>query len=109
MQLSDKIKKIRKERKISQEQLAARCGVSQSAISAIERGDKNPTIDTLEMIAKGLRIKTSDLLSDETEKKPADDLSGLDEELITLLVNLPDLDVQRVKDFVQGMKASRGE
>ncbi len=108
MTTGEKIRELRKMRKLSQESLAARCGISQSAISAIEKGLNSPTIGTLKIIAKGLRVPLTEL-AEETKKEPADDLSGLDEELISLLVNLPDRDVQRVKDFVQGIKATRGE
>lgn len=108
MTTGEKIRELRKKRKLSQESLAARCGVSQSSISAIEKGLNSPTIGTLRIIAKGLRVPLADL-TDEVKNEPADDLSGLDDELIGLLVNLPDRDVQRVKDFVQGMKATRGE
>lgn len=108
MTTGEKIREIRKRRKLSQDALAVRCGISQSAVSAIEKGLNSPTIGTLRIIAKGLRVPLTDL-TDEIENEPAEDLSGLDGELISLLVDLPDRDVQRVKDFVQGMKATRGE
>ena len=109
MTVGEKIKELRKKRKLSQEQLEARCGISQSAISAIEKGQRSPTLDTLTLIAAGLRVSVIDLTEDTKKEEPAFDLSGLDKELVNLLVNLPDKDVQRVKDFVRGMKATRGE
>lgn len=107
MPVANKIKALRKARNISQHELEERSGVSQSAISSIERGEKAPTIETLQMLANGLRVPVTDLL-DEIEK-PAVNIGGLDEQLIEMLVNLPDRDVQRVKDFVSGLKASRKE
>ena len=41
---------------ISQEELAFRCGVHRTYIGAIERGEKSPTLTTIEKIAKGLDI-----------------------------------------------------
>lgn len=105
MAVADALKNIRKKRKLSQVQLEARSGVSQSQISSIERGEKNPTVETLELLAKGLHVDVVDLLGQ--EKSPPKKLSGLDLELVNLLVDLPDSELQRVKDFVAGLKASR--
>lgn len=107
MTVAENLKAIRKKRRLSQEQLEIRSGVSQSGISAIERGERVPTIDTLKLLAQGLRVPLDELLTEEMKEKPANDVSGLDEQLIEMLVNLPDSDVQRVKDFVAGLKASR--
>lgn len=109
MSVSENLKALRKKRRVSQEQLEIRSGVSQSAISAIERGERIPTIETLNMLAKGLRVPVEELISDGQNEKPAVDIGGLDEQLIEMLVNLPDRDVQRVKDFVSGLKAARKE
>ena len=111
MSFPDNMKARRKELGISQTALSVRSGVPQSTISAVERGDRTPTADTMMLIAKGLRCSVDALLygEDRANEKPAVDISRLDDELIDLLVALPDKDVQRVKDFVQGMKAARGE
>ena len=39
---------------LSQRELAARCGIDQSDISKIERGVANPSVATLERIARAL-------------------------------------------------------
>lgn len=39
---------------ISQEELAFRCGVHRTYIGSIERGEKSPTLNTIEKIAAGL-------------------------------------------------------
>ena len=111
MSFSDNMKARRKELGISQIALSTRSGVPQSTVSAVERGDRVPTAETMMSIAKGLRCSVDFLLygAERVNEKPAVDIGRLDDELITLLVNLPDKDVQRVKDFVHGMKAARGE
>ena len=48
-----KIKELRMSRKISQELLAKYSDVSQMEISNIERGNKSPSINTLNKISKG--------------------------------------------------------
>lgn len=46
---------------MSQEELAFRCGVHRTYIGAIERGEKSPTLNTIERLAKGLNINIIDL------------------------------------------------
>ena len=108
MNFAENMKARRKELKLSQVSLSFKSGVPQQTISAVERGDRIPNAETMMLIAKGLKCSVDYLLYGREEDKPAD-IDGLDDELVSLLVNLPDKDVQRVKDFVQGIKASREE
>ena len=54
---ADAVLEARCNKEMSQVELAARCGIDQSDISKIERGIANPTVDTLERIAKALDLK----------------------------------------------------
>ena len=56
------LKTIRKERGLSQDELAYQCGLHRTYISGIERGIRNPTVLKLEEIAKALDIPASKLL-----------------------------------------------
>ena len=49
-----KLKAARAGMDLSQEELAAKCGVSRQTISAIEKGDYNPTINLCIAICKAL-------------------------------------------------------
>ena len=49
-----KLKAARAGKDLSQEQLATLCGVSRQTISAIEKGDYNPTINLCIAICKAL-------------------------------------------------------
>lgn len=55
------LKKIRKEKGITQEKLAFSIGVEISQISRIERGILNTSISTTEAIAKAIDIPLKDL------------------------------------------------
>jgi ribosome-binding protein aMBF1 (putative translation factor) len=55
-----KVERLR--RKLSQEALAAKAGLSVSYISMLERGQRTPPLDTLESIAKALAVNASTLL-----------------------------------------------
>ncbi len=54
--------KLRNDLGISQEELAFRSELSRTYIGCIERGEKNPTIVTIEKLAKGLNITKSKLM-----------------------------------------------
>lgn len=59
--LGKRIKGIRLEKKISQTEIAYRCGFDKSNYSTIESGKRNPTIISLLKIAKALDISLIDL------------------------------------------------
>lgn len=50
------------EKNLSVRQVSIMTGVSKSAINKIMNGEVSPTIDTLELLAKGLKLRISDLL-----------------------------------------------
>ena len=55
--LGQKIREFRKERKLTQEQLAIKSGVSYTTLVKIENGAiKNPSFETVTLIAKGLEV-----------------------------------------------------
>ena len=56
-ELINKIKTIRKGKRLSQIELAKRCNVPQSTIGRIENHSMNPSIDTLINILDVLNIK----------------------------------------------------
>ena len=55
------LSKIMYEKNLTVRQVSLMTGVSKSAISKIMNGQASPTLDTLERIAKGLKIHISDL------------------------------------------------
>jgi len=56
------VKEIRLEKKLSQGKLAKIIGVHPTYISGIERGLRNPSLITLEKIAKALEVKIDELI-----------------------------------------------
>ena len=55
--LGDMIKAVRKERKLTQEQLGELVGVQKSQISKLERNAKNVTIETILKVFRALQAK----------------------------------------------------
>jgi len=56
-QLGRDIAEAREARELSQQDLAAKIGLTQSVIAQLELGQRNPTIATLLTVAKGLGLK----------------------------------------------------
>jgi transcriptional regulator with XRE-family HTH domain len=54
---------LRKQQDFSQEELAYRSGISLSQIARIETGRVNPTVCTLIVISKTLKIKPTELMN----------------------------------------------
>ena len=60
-----KLKAARAANDLSQEQLAKLCGVSRQTISAIEKGDYNPTVNLCVAICRALHVTLNDLFWEE--------------------------------------------
>lgn len=55
--------RIRREKGLTQEQLAERSGLSQQYLSGLERGRRNPTIVTIYELATALEVNFLELLT----------------------------------------------
>ena len=63
--LAENIKTFRKQRGLSQEQLARKAGVTYSTLIKLESGsNKNPTVKTLQQIAQALGVTLDDLMKE---------------------------------------------
>lgn len=63
------VKRIRLEKKLTQEQFSDMSGFSQQYLSGLESGRRNPTIVTLYEIAKALGVSHLDLLEPPTSRQ----------------------------------------
>lgn len=61
--VGERIRDCRKGLGLSQEQLAFKAGLNTSYMGQVERGEKSPTIDSLEKIATALDVTLEDLFS----------------------------------------------
>lgn len=60
--LAIKIKNFRKEKELTQVELAKQAGIAQSFLSNIENGRQSPSLKNLQKIAKALDISLNELL-----------------------------------------------
>lgn len=63
--LAQNMRRYRSEKGMSQEELAAICGLHRTYISDIERCERNLSIDNVEKIALAFNVSVSDLLKEE--------------------------------------------
>lgn len=66
------LKACRARRRMTQEQLAERAGLSYKFIGEIERGDANPTIATLDRLAGALGVDMSALVTETSQGQTTD-------------------------------------
>ena len=61
-QFGQRVRKVRLERELSQEALAAKADIDRAFLSGIERGVENPTLFTIQAIADALEIRVGNLM-----------------------------------------------
>jgi transcriptional regulator with XRE-family HTH domain len=57
------LQRLRREKGLSQEELADLAGIHQTYLSGVERGKRNPTVTVLHRIAEALGADIEDLVS----------------------------------------------
>lgn len=62
VQIGKNVKKIREKKGLTQEKLAFEANLNRAYIGYIERGERNPSTDTLAKLAKALKVSLKDLL-----------------------------------------------
>lgn len=60
--IGKKVKKRRNFLGLTQEELAEKVGISRAYMGFIEQGRNVPTLETLEKVAKALKVKVSELV-----------------------------------------------
>lgn len=57
------IQQVREEKGLSQEVVSGFAGIGRTHLSAIERGERRPTLDTFFRIAEAMRLRPSELMA----------------------------------------------
>jgi transcriptional regulator with XRE-family HTH domain len=57
----NRVRELRKARRLSQEAFADKCGLDRTYISGIERGKRNVGLSNVEVIARALGVSVSEL------------------------------------------------
>lgn len=88
VEFGEKLRTLRKEKNLTQQQLAALIGVKNSVISFYEMGDRTPSPDVIKKLASALHVSADFLLG--IEKGESIDVSGLEESDKVLVRSLID-------------------
>jgi len=81
--IGEKIKQLRKEKKMSISELAEKAGVAKSYLSSIERNlQTNPSIQFIEKISAELNVSVNELILDDSDAINQDEL---DEEWLKIV------------------------
>ena len=89
-----RIKEARKAKGLTLKELGDRIGASESAVSLYERGRREPSFQTLLMLAEELDTTVGYLLGEEQKTAPA--LTGTEKQLLDIFKQLDDADNQFV-------------
>jgi transcriptional regulator with XRE-family HTH domain len=65
-----RVRTLRTARDLSQFDLADAVGLSSNHLGVLERGEKVPTLETVESLAEALNLSVAELLSDESDADP---------------------------------------
>ena len=74
MEFSERLTTIRKERGFTQKGLAEAAGLSQIQVHRYENGNAQPTLEAIKRLAVTLSVTTDELVFDNDERGPSDDL-----------------------------------
>jgi len=97
--LGIRIKELRKQRGLTQEQVAEKIQLEQNTISVIESGRNFPTLVTLEKIANVLQVDLSDFFNYET----SEDTEVIKKSLLNKFELLNDSQIRQVYKYVKNI------
>lgn len=61
-QFGSRVKELRTKNKLTQEQFAQKTGLHKNYIGMVERGERNPSLINIQIIANGLNVTISELM-----------------------------------------------
>jgi transcriptional regulator with XRE-family HTH domain len=96
--IGKRIRDLRKQRGLSQEKLGWKAELHFTYIGAVERGEKNCSISTLQKIAKGLDININDLFDRPFHKA---DINKLKKDINNKINSLPPQALIILKEMLQ--------
>jgi len=79
VRFGEAVRRLRKERKLSQEGFGAICDIDRSYMGGIERGEHNLALVNIMKIVKGLNMQPSELFKELDEAPPRDDAKSAGE------------------------------
>ena len=108
VRLGKRVRELRKSQGLSQEKLGSRAGLHYTYIGAVERGERNLSLQSMEKIAKGLKVNITEFFPPPQTLSPKGQLI---EEIVNLLRHkdpkVLQLVLKVVKAIIQGNTSER--
>jgi len=101
-----RLKAIRKEKKLTQDELAARIGRSVDAVSNIERGKSLPSFSTVEQLCQALEVPLK-VLFDFDDTPMLHHRAQLLEQVMSVARSLSDADLELASKIITVLRESR--
>lgn len=102
--IGPKIRKIRKERKLTQTDLASRIGIQQSDLSRMEKGEYRVSLDTLFQILAEFNVSISEFFDDVAQEN----ITPRDVKVVRELNDLTPDARREVEAFIEFKRNQRG-
>lgn len=99
MSIGENLKRLRREKGLKQQDLAKLSGISGGYISKIESGIADPGYSHIKKLVIALDTTADELIFDETEKEPSDELKGW---LRKAEAHLNRRQMETLKDMIRG-------
>lgn len=97
-----RIRRLRNDRHMSQEELAFKAGISPAHLGQIERAVKNPTVETVARIAGALDVDLAALFASTTSPTPAKNVT-----VEKILAHLESMSESEQKDILRIVRIFR--
>ena len=97
----ERIRILRKERGWSQEELGEKADLHHTYVGAVERGEKNASIDTLDKIAEALGVEMIDLF---TLARKQESIDSLRSHVIEEIRELSSGTLKLIADLIKALK-----
>ncbi len=98
VELGNRIRFYRKQKHLSQEELAELCDFHPTYIGQLERGEKNATLESVNKLSRGLGISLDELLKDIDTINSSSENIAL--EVYHKLMKLPKKDQERIASII---------
>lgn len=110
MDYSEAIKRARKEKFLTQKELADASGLSVSAIKFFEQGRSEPNAGSIKKIAKALNVSIDYLVGRTDDPTPivVEHISSERVAFIDEVMKMPDQDLERLIKYYELIKAASG-
>lgn len=110
--LGRRIRALREDRQLTQEELAERVGIHPTSVAKLESGQRQPSLDTLQGLASAMCVTPSDIVSAlDGDPKPYVRANDLLQEIVHLLEQCDSQQLRFIRSFVhllQDYDASMG-